>query len=153
MVRTTLLVVGLVLTLWVPFSFFYEVWLLSPVPGSQTEVCVVNGIADLQFIEDDPQLRLPSVRFRFTPAFRDFRQEYLWPRYLRDRWLNRTGAPITTLWVSFPLWYLPALCLAWPVTSFILARRRRKGRGFEVEAKPGAAVPPPESPPARASDT
>jgi hypothetical protein len=34
--------------------------------------------------------------------------------------------------LSIPLWLLAFLCLAWPVTSFLLARRRR-GRGFEVE--------------------
>jgi hypothetical protein len=44
-----------------------------------------------------------------------------------------------------PLWLLAFICLAWPVTSFIVARRRRKGRGFEVEARPGAAVPPSDS--------
>ena len=44
-----------------------------------------------------------------------------------------------------PLWLLAFICLAWPVTSFIVRRRRRKARGFEVEAKTGAAVPPPDS--------
>ena len=38
-----------------------------------------------------------------------------------------------------PLWLLAAVCLAWPVTS-LLVRRRRRGRGFEVEAKDGGAV-------------
>jgi hypothetical protein len=37
--------------------------------------------------------------------------------------------------ISFPLWLLAFLCLAWPVTSFVIARRRRGTRGFEVEAK------------------
>jgi hypothetical protein len=35
---------------------------------------------------------------------------------------------------ELPLWLLAAICLAWPVTSFILARRRHK-RGFPIEPK------------------
>lgn len=34
--------------------------------------------------------------------------------------------------MSLPLWLLAAICLAWPITSYFL-RRRREGRGFEVE--------------------
>src|SRR5688572_174477 len=48
-------------------------------------------------------------------------------------------AKVTTL--RLPLWLLAAICLVWPVTSLLLARRRRKGRGFTVEAA-GAAAPP-----------
>ena len=36
---------------------------------------------------------------------------------------------------TFPIWLLAAICLAWPVTSLLLARRRRKGRGFEIEVR------------------
>ena len=36
------------------------------------------------------------------------------------------------IWV--PLWVPAAICLAWPVTSFIIHRRRHK-RGFPVEPK------------------
>ena len=45
---------------------------------------------------------------------------------------------VGTLMVYVPLWLPAVLCLAWPVTSFLLARRRRR-RGFPVE---------PASPPA-----
>ncbi len=40
---------------------------------------------------------------------------------------------IPLLNIRIPLWLLAALCLAWPVTSFIVGRRRRR-RGFAVEA-------------------
>ncbi len=40
--------------------------------------------------------------------------------------------PARTRRLQLPLGMLAAVCLAWPVTSFILARRR-KGRGFAVE--------------------
>ena len=43
---------------------------------------------------------------------------------------TNTNAGKTTL-VMLPHWLLVVLCLAWPVTSFIIARRRGK-RGFPV---------------------
>jgi hypothetical protein len=52
---------------------------------------------------------------------------------------------------TIPLWLLSAICLAWPVTSFILARRKPK-RGFPVEPKAGGEASTPESSPARAGD-
>jgi hypothetical protein len=42
--------------------------------------------------------------------------------------------------VSLPLWLLAAVCLVWPVTSLLLARRR-KGRRFAVEPAADAAPP------------
>ena len=42
--------------------------------------------------------------------------------------------PVDGVYVSVPLWLLALLCLAWPVTSFIIHRRRHK-RGFPVEPK------------------
>ena len=42
----------------------------------------------------------------------------------------------TWRYVSLPLWLPCVICLAWPVTSFIIARRRHK-RGFPVEPKGG----------------
>jgi hypothetical protein len=51
---------------------------------------------------------------------------------------------VSLLPIAIPLWLLAAVCLVWPVTSFITERRRR-GRGFEVETKAtgdSAADPP-----------
>ena len=42
--------------------------------------------------------------------------------------------------VVIPLWLLAVLCLAWPVTSFVIARRRRGTRGFDVEPSQRAEV-------------
>jgi hypothetical protein len=84
-----------------------------------------------------------------SPQLDDLYWEALWvPSFNRYGTHAGTGETV----IEMPLWLLASICLVWPVTSFIIARRRRKGRGFEVEAKPGAAVSPPESPPARASD-
>ena len=40
-------------------------------------------------------------------------------------------APSGSTMLDIPLWLLAFLCLAWPVTSFIIHRRRHK-RGFPV---------------------
>ena len=42
-------------------------------------------------------------------------------------------------YLVLPNWLLAAVCLAWPVTSFLIARRRRRGRGFAVEAAASGA--------------
>jgi hypothetical protein len=44
------------------------------------------------------------------------------------------GTHVFLQFVKVPLWLLALICLAWPVTSFIIARRRHK-RGFPVEPK------------------
>jgi hypothetical protein len=45
-----------------------------------------------------------------------------------------------------PFWLFALWCLAWPVASLLLARRRRRGRGFEVEGL-GRSVPLTPQPP------
>jgi hypothetical protein len=47
-----------------------------------------------------------------------------------------------TYW-DCPLWIPLVLLLAWPVTSLLLTRRRRKGRGFAVEANAAGSTPLP----------
>ena len=61
----------------------------------------------------------------------------LWPEVLRER-----AQGLHLFAIAIPLWLLAFICLAWPVTSFILARRRHK-RGFPVEPTAGGeAVSP-----------
>jgi hypothetical protein len=60
-------------------------------------------------------------------------RDMVWPSF--QRW-EVTGS----YQLNIPLWLLAFLCLAWPVTSFVVARRRRRTRGFEVEAKADSAV-------------
>ena len=61
-----------------------------------------------------------------------------WPtvEYSSRPWYRR-------LKVGIPLWLLAAICLAWPVTSFIVARRKRR-RGFPVEPASAPPLPPGE---------
>jgi hypothetical protein len=76
----------------------------------------------------------------------------LLPKYSARPFFERftvSGWASTTL--HLPLWLLAAICLAWPVTSLLLARRRRKGRGFAVEPAADAAPPAIDTPPPRTS--
>ena len=62
----------------------------------------------------------------------------MWPRFSRGPF-----GPFVLTSVRLPLWLLAAICLAWPVTSFIIHRRRHK-RGFPIEPKGGGeTVSPP----------
>jgi hypothetical protein len=81
----------------------------------------------------------PAFEFERLDKFRFYAREALWPVWKRQD-LDATH-DLTFLWL--PLWLLAFLCLAWPVTSFLIARRKRKGRGFEVEAKAASSTPLP----------
>jgi hypothetical protein len=62
---------------------------------------------------------------------------------------HSNAAGYWSYWVCAPMWMISLICLAWPVSSFIIARRRHK-RGFPVVAPlPMGEVP---SEPARASE-
>ena len=54
--------------------------------------------------------------------------------YARPRYESSFSPGFRMHQVSIPVWLLAVFCLAWPVTSF-LVRRRRRGRGFAVETK------------------
>jgi hypothetical protein len=41
---------------------------------------------------------------------------------------------VGVFYLTIPVWQVAVLCLAWPVTCFIVARRKSK-RGFPVEPK------------------
>jgi hypothetical protein len=69
------------------------------------------------------------------------REHALWP------WWRSNKVSIAEDDLSIPLWLLATICLAWPVTALLLARRRRKGRGFAVEPASGAAPPAIDPPP------
>ena len=65
---------------------------------------------------------------RATVERRRFRVTYPLSRHL----LPTVERDTPDMYVSIPLWLPAAVCLAWPVTSFLLARRTRR-RGFPVE--------------------
>lgn len=138
--RLVLFAVGVAILAWLPISFLYLVWFESPRPGSLSEIGVVNGFAIFMFTEDNPLYRTNSYDLRFSRASRAFGDDYLGISLGRDALPDATGAPVAMIDVTVPLWLLAALCFAWPVTSFIIARRRHK-RGFPIEPKSPDATP------------
>lgn len=70
-------------------------------------------------------------------------EAYVWfplPEYQHSGATNVRSTGYQQWSVEIPLWLLTAICLVWPVTSFIQARKRGV-RGFEVEGV--AAIPEP----------
>jgi hypothetical protein len=55
------------------------------------------------------------------------------------------------MYFTLPLWMAAVLLLAWPVTSLLILRRRRKGQGFDVEARP-RPLPPDVAPTPRSEE-
>ena len=152
-VRVLLFVIGLALLLWLPVSYYSMIRTYSPWPracglssthGAAYFYCHVElplppGVTVTRRMPDPS---FPIVNFVATRDFRDFEPWLI----ARDAWVPRYN--VLPVWnravLRIPLWLLAAACLAWPVTSF-LVRRRRRGRGFEVETK--AAGDPAADPP------
>jgi hypothetical protein len=119
----------MVIVLWLPVSLFSFAW-------SQTHFPQRRGVM--------VQLREGGLRVQYSsPA--SFGAGVRGSGFAWISYSFRYGVRPYSVWyfdpqfrvteVSLPLWLLAAICLAWPVTSFILARRKRK-RGFPVEPKP-----------------
>src|SRR5687768_3231902 len=124
--RNGLLLLGLALLAWLPFSsFFYAQLQLS-----LAEVCVGAMTRDDYFFLYVEYLDFRTSSFEagslpYGPPSEDRLQDHLVPSWY---WYHSVKL---WSWIQLPLWLLAFLCLAWPVTSF-LVRRRRRGRGFEV---------------------
>ena len=129
--RVLLAVAGIVVLVWLPVSCGYGALAAAHVAAGEIGVFSCDGLAEARCVTEDPLYEEPKARvfrLRQDPTqgvvvyhFTDF----LWPK------VSLIGG-----FVTFPLWLLSLLCLAWPVTSFLLARRKRR-RGFEVEPATG----------------
>ena len=107
---------GLSLLLWLPLSFYFFVGLFTPLSSTTS---VGGGV---RFVYYPSAFSWSCSYGQRPPEFKGhpavfFPQVLQWPEgvYVLD----------------IPLWLLAFLCLAWPVTSFIIHRRRHK-RGFPV---------------------
>ena len=143
--RVGLVVIGITVLLWLPFSLFFIAgmsWEGSAV-ASEAGALRIWHIWDMEALEG-----VLATEFRADVGQRDASllgdEESLVKDALVPSVSDRLVGFRDTL-VTIPLWLLVVICLAWPVTSFIVARRRGKGRGFEVEAKAGDAVSPSDS--------
>ena len=102
----------------IPLSFVVVLDLYLPVLGG-CNIGVERGYVGFAW---NTQTQGFGVRFRANDALFDIE------RYIGPDW------GLVNSWLTIPLWLLAAVCLAWPVTSLILHRRRQK-RGFPVESK------------------
>src|SRR5688500_6459776 len=117
--------VGICLFLWVPASYFVDFVVQGDVGSTDMSVWVRGNRVDIDVgVTERPYPAYFEVVIESSEQ-RRFRFPLL-PEWWRPPWGGK-------LFVRIPLWLLAFLCLAWPVTSFLLARRRR-GRGFPVEA-------------------
>ena len=126
--RGSLLVIGLLIYSSLALTFFYSATVRFDVSGKGHEIGVWSGAivwtsgSDISYQQFD--FRVGDL---FPGALRASLAIYPQIRLISD-------GPLSFRALSIPLWLLAFLCLAWPVTSFVIARRRRRTRGFEVEA-------------------
>src|SRR5688500_15156224 len=136
--RVLLLVIGLgLLALW-PVSGLFQITLESPWPFEVTVLASRGGEVGMYFYAEVPAADRPRPGFALYPL-----DEYSWMPG-RPGIARADLGPLKVTEVTSPLWLIAAVCLGWPVTSLVV-RRRRRGRGFEVEGKVAgdpAADPP-----------
>ena len=136
--RVGLFVVGALVLVWLPISFYYWVFAWSPQwmrEEVDTNLTIADGAAVVVYPDvwyDPPDSLWIEKRVRTVDPDGNFLSPSFTTVDLRIA-ANATVTTVSVATVSIPLWLLAAICLAWPVTSLLLARRRGKGRGFEVE--------------------
>jgi hypothetical protein len=134
--RTGLFVVGTIIVVCTPPSFFAGAHAQFPWPAEAGLVAVSSGVAQFSVMTYSHLEQDFEADMYRTGGDLDWSivADAAFPRISRGD--HDTFSYVS---VSVPLWLLATICLAWPVTS-LLVRRRRRGRGFEVEAKGGGAV-------------
>src|SRR5687767_2580894 len=110
--RTLFLLAGLCTVAWLPLSFGFLIVL-----DWGTFVQSYDGCLYIRLSDYSPELyvRWPQVRFERSPGSLFWGSIY--PVVARQ---HRHVGPDYTAAV-IPLWLLAFLCLAWPVTSFVIA--------------------------------
>src|SRR5687768_2646772 len=130
LLRVSLGVVGVCLAIMLPLSYLRAVWI--GLPGS---ISIYQGTGSIQ-------LSITTASDYPTESFyvgMDIPGEPFGSPFLPETGFIHVHG-FKSYFVDLPLWLLAFLCLAWPVTSFIIIRWRRGLRGFEVEAVGGNAV-------------
>src|SRR5688572_8499479 len=140
-----LLVLGTIIFLWLPISYYYIAAVETSQWPSGVSVYSTEGVATAVVSLDSSAQSLD-----FNAGVQGISWEHgansLWPSFGYDpEYTVDTGDAVPSfltvpanVHVSSPLWLLAVVCLAWPVTSLLV--RRRRGRGFAVEAKAARPV-------------
>ena len=139
--RALLCGLGVVLLAWLPVSTFLQAYVAVSCPAKTTLLIIsTQGRIAFMFQEWEGS---SSIGIGTLEEGRRGLSHWLWPvartlhmpPVLRSDEVFDPTAPRPRQWTLYiPLWLLAFICLAWPVTSFIIHRRRHK-RGFPVEPK------------------
>ena len=131
--RSALLLIGLLMLAWLPFTWHFRVWASIPLPGGQLLILVGN--AAVHFQSQHFSWAPTGPTFNVDPVTPDQHPQpgALWPTYFE---VSAYG--ITSKSVAGPLWGIACILLVWPILSFVMARRKRHQRGFPIEPKSGA---------------
>jgi hypothetical protein len=120
--RRSLLVLGVALLAWLPASYLLYCGLTVPLPTMYGgELSLDRGVAKLRITDSVPSCPNERARSEFEWEWVADRREPAGRHFS----FHRGAAPWPFTSGSLPLWLLSAACLAWPVTSFALARRGR----------------------------
>src|SRR5688572_7239424 len=150
--RIVLLILGVSSLVWLPLSFFIGAGCISTLypKGGMTSLGTSDGKASLAFhgdvagsawLQPWAGLRARGPRYSLSEALLpSMGHSPASPMRPGNPGLSSRGA---VTHIRVPLWLLAFLCLAWPVTSFIVARRTRRSRGFEMGAKAAGSTPLP----------
>ena len=131
------LLFGLLLLLSVPVSALRQVRVLAPWPRSFTRVHMNSGLLQVTASKGD----VAAWNFLIAPAYDVAFINVLLPSFKFATFSRFEDTVVITI----PIWLLAFLCLVWPVTSFFISRRHK--RGFPIEPKDGGeTVSTPVSP-------
>ena len=132
----TLAAFGAALLVWFAASFAVGGMIVGSEPSARVGLYAGDGL--LRLVIQDPsfpdQRAADALRRNREPSWRRPTSTYM-------GWGGATRGGLARV-INIPLWLPALLCLAWPVTSFLLARRRRR-RGFPVSLLPPGVTPGP----------
>src|SRR5687767_12391167 len=136
--RLGLGVAGACIVLWLPVSYLAFASLKVPLPSNQY-VFVHTTWGRFRFVAVETGSTFGEPPSLISYGVTDGEAERQRPMIAHGSSVGPAGAG-KIFWVHIPIYCVAFLCLAWPVTSFVIARRRRGLRGFEVQAVGGNAV-------------
>lgn len=126
-VRRGLLALGVAVLLWLPISFWFWTSIYSMYPIKGIGVMISEGSFNVNLYEQAGFIEDWGIVISKRPQ--DAPREFA--HCLLPDW-SIAEPPYVRHWVGIPLWIVAALCLAWPVASLVI-HRRRLPRGFPVE--------------------
>ena len=136
-----LFALGTVFLIWLPVSYFVLVAFFLSSPRWMPEALVLarEGAVAVSITVDSDQRITDGFQLVYGPIGLAPEKSPTWSPLLPR--ITRPFVPeYNHTRFAIPLWLLAAICLAWPVTSFIIHRRRHK-RGFPVEPADSTPLP------------